>query len=74
MYLNNQVGGTPEQCIQKIEVIREMMGPDHMACIMKYGGMPIDVAEASMRLFAAEVLPAAQALPDPPLPVALASS
>jgi alkanesulfonate monooxygenase SsuD/methylene tetrahydromethanopterin reductase-like flavin-dependent oxidoreductase (luciferase family) len=74
MYLNNQVWGTPEQCLEKIDIIRQMMGPDHMACILKYGGMPIDTAEASMRLFAAEVLPAAKALPDPPLPLAVAAT
>ena len=68
MYLNNQVWGTPEQCLEKMETIRSMMGPDHFVCIMKYGGMPLDVAEANMRLFAAEVLPAVKQLPDPPLP------
>jgi len=50
------------------------MGPDHFVCVMKYGGMPLDVAEANMRLFATEVLPAAKALPDPPLPVTAAST
>ncbi|HZQ56874.1 MAG TPA: hypothetical protein VFA84_02490 [Acidimicrobiales bacterium] len=44
------------------------MGPDHFVCVMKYGGMPLDVAEANMRLFASEVLPAAKALPVPAAP------
>jgi hypothetical protein len=35
---------------------------------MKYGGMPLAEAEASMRLFAKEALPAVQALPVPPPP------
>jgi alkanesulfonate monooxygenase SsuD/methylene tetrahydromethanopterin reductase-like flavin-dependent oxidoreductase (luciferase family) len=74
MYLNNQVWGTPDQCVDKLETIRRMMGPDHFVCVMKYGGMPVDVAEASMRLFAAEVLPAAQQLPDPPAPTASGST
>ena len=52
MYLNNQVWGTPEQCIEKIARINDLMGPDHFVCIMRYGSMPIDRAEASMRLFA----------------------
>ena len=36
MYLNNQVWGTPEQCIEKIARINDLMGPDHFVCIM-YG-------------------------------------
>jgi alkanesulfonate monooxygenase SsuD/methylene tetrahydromethanopterin reductase-like flavin-dependent oxidoreductase (luciferase family) len=60
MYLNNQVWGTPEQCIAKIARINELMGPDHFVCIMRYGSMPIAHAEASMRLFAQEVLPVVQ--------------
>jgi alkanesulfonate monooxygenase SsuD/methylene tetrahydromethanopterin reductase-like flavin-dependent oxidoreductase (luciferase family) len=67
MYLNNQVWGTPAQCIEKLERINELMGPDHFVAVMKYGGMPVDAAEASMRLFAREVLPAAKALPEIPL-------
>jgi alkanesulfonate monooxygenase SsuD/methylene tetrahydromethanopterin reductase-like flavin-dependent oxidoreductase (luciferase family) len=68
MYLNNQVWGTPDECLEKLETIRRMMGPDHFVCVMKYGGMPRDEAEASMRLFAKEVLPAAKQLRDPPVP------
>jgi alkanesulfonate monooxygenase SsuD/methylene tetrahydromethanopterin reductase-like flavin-dependent oxidoreductase (luciferase family) len=63
MYVENQIWGTPEMCLEKLAKINEMMGPDHFVGIMRYGGMPFDEAEASMRLFAAEVLPAAQALP-----------
>jgi hypothetical protein len=43
------------------------MGPDHFVAVMKYGGMPLDLAEASMRLFAREVLPVVQAWPVAPL-------
>jgi hypothetical protein len=39
---------------------------------MKYGGMPYDAAEASMRLFAGEVLPVAQQMQEMPLPVSSA--
>jgi len=58
MYLNNQVWGTPEQCVAKIAEIERLMHPDHFVAVMKYGGMPLAQAEASMRLFAAEALPA----------------
>ncbi len=63
MYMDNQVWGTPEMCLEKLNAINDLMGPDHFVGVMRYGGMPIEEAEASMRLFAAEVLPAAQALP-----------
>ena len=68
MYLSNQVWGTPEACVTKIDRIRELMAPDHFVAVMKYGGMPLAEAEASMRLFAKEALPAVQALPVPPPP------
>jgi alkanesulfonate monooxygenase SsuD/methylene tetrahydromethanopterin reductase-like flavin-dependent oxidoreductase (luciferase family) len=68
MYLTNQVWGTPEQCIAKLEQINALMGPDHFVAVMKYGSMPLDRAEASMRLFAQEVLPVAQAMPLQPVP------
>ena len=50
--------------------IRELTGADHSGAVMKYGGMPLAEAEASMRPFAKEVLPALKALPPPPLPTA----
>ena len=68
MYLDNQVWGTPEQCLEKLSQINQLMGPDHLVAVMKYGGMPLDEAEASMRLFAREVLPVAQKLPEAPMP------
>ena len=38
--------------------------------IFKYGGMPIDVAEKSMQLFAREVLPALQDISPQPMQAA----
>jgi len=63
MYLNNQVWGTPEQCVAKIAEIERLMHPDHFVAVMKYGGMPLATAEASMRLFAAEALPGVKKIP-----------
>lgn len=63
MYLTNQVWGTPEQCVAKIAEIERLMHPDHFVAVMKYGGMPLAEAEASMRLFAAEALPAVKQIP-----------
>jgi hypothetical protein len=53
--------------VAKIERIRELMGPDHFVAVLKYGGKPLSEAEASMRLFAKEALPAVKALPVPRL-------
>jgi len=67
MYLGNQVWGTPEQCVAKIAEIERLMHPDHFVAVMKYGGMPLAEAEASLRLFAAEALPAVKRIPVAPL-------
>jgi alkanesulfonate monooxygenase SsuD/methylene tetrahydromethanopterin reductase-like flavin-dependent oxidoreductase (luciferase family) len=62
MYLDTQVWGTPEGCLERLGRINDIIGADHVICVMKYGGMPLDEAEASMRLFAREVLPTARGL------------
>ncbi|MGB5758242.1 MAG: LLM class flavin-dependent oxidoreductase [Acidimicrobiales bacterium] len=49
--------GTPEQIIENFRARRELIGPFELATCFRYGGIPIDQAEASMQLFAAEVLP-----------------
>jgi hypothetical protein len=67
MYLTNQVWGTPAQCVAKIAEIERLMHPDHFVAVMRYGGMPLAEAEASMRLFAAEALPAVKQIPVAPL-------
>ena len=53
-----QVWGTPEQCIEKIERVRQRVGNGSYVAVFGYGGMPYPEAEASMRLFAREVMPA----------------
>ena len=57
LFTNNQVHGTPEQILRRLERIREMAGPLHLNVSFSYGGMPFDYAERSMRLFSREVLP-----------------
>ena len=56
-FVNLQVTGTPEQCYQKVMDIHGYTGTDSLVAAFSYGGMPYDDAEASMRLFASEVLP-----------------
>jgi alkanesulfonate monooxygenase SsuD/methylene tetrahydromethanopterin reductase-like flavin-dependent oxidoreductase (luciferase family) len=62
MYMDNHVWGTPEQCIERLQRIVDVLHPDEFVCAFRYGDMPLDVAEASMRLFAEEVLPELQGI------------
>ena len=57
-FVNLQVWGTPEQCYQKIVDIHQQTGNDAFIGVFSYAGMPYTAAEASMRLFAREVMPA----------------
>jgi alkanesulfonate monooxygenase SsuD/methylene tetrahydromethanopterin reductase-like flavin-dependent oxidoreductase (luciferase family) len=61
--LANHVWGTPDQCIEKIRGISDAFHPEEYMLVMRYGDMPQDVSERSMKLFAREVLPAVQAMP-----------
>jgi alkanesulfonate monooxygenase SsuD/methylene tetrahydromethanopterin reductase-like flavin-dependent oxidoreductase (luciferase family) len=56
-FLNLQVWGTPEQCYEKIIDIQRRTGAEAYTGVFSYAGMPYDMAEANMRLFAAEVMP-----------------
>ena len=49
--------GTPEQVIAKYRARWELLGPFEAAPVFRFGGIPYDDAEASLRLFAADVLP-----------------
>lgn len=59
-FVNLQVWGTPQQCLEKIGWIRSQIGCDGYVGIFSYAGMPSEDAERSMRLFAAEVMPELQ--------------
>jgi alkanesulfonate monooxygenase SsuD/methylene tetrahydromethanopterin reductase-like flavin-dependent oxidoreductase (luciferase family) len=61
-FMNLQVWGTPQQCLDKILDIRGRVGNDTYIGVFGYAGMPIDDAEHSMRLFATAVLPELQRL------------
>jgi alkanesulfonate monooxygenase SsuD/methylene tetrahydromethanopterin reductase-like flavin-dependent oxidoreductase (luciferase family) len=61
-YLANHAWGTPDQCIEKLRGIAEAFHPEEFMLVFRYGSMPRDVAEKSIRLFAEEVLPAVHEL------------
>jgi alkanesulfonate monooxygenase SsuD/methylene tetrahydromethanopterin reductase-like flavin-dependent oxidoreductase (luciferase family) len=66
--VETHVWGTPDLCLEKIEGLAASFHPSKLVVQLRFGGMPADVAEQSMRLFAAEVLPAVHELAvEPPL-------
>src|SRR6266516_681827 len=56
-FLNLQVYGTPEQCYEKILDIQKRTAAEAFNGVFSYGGMPYEIAESSLRLFATEVMP-----------------
>jgi len=61
-YIGLQPGGTPEQVYEKTKTFCDVIGADSFVGVFRYGGMPVDVAEKSLRLFAREVMPELKAL------------
>lgn len=69
IYLQNNVWGTPAQCLEKLERINTMMGADEFVAVFSYGSMSVEKAEASMRLFAERVLPKVHSFTPADVPV-----
>jgi alkanesulfonate monooxygenase SsuD/methylene tetrahydromethanopterin reductase-like flavin-dependent oxidoreductase (luciferase family) len=61
-YVGLQPWGTPEQVYEKILTFNDMVGADSFIGVFRYGGMPVEDGERSMRLFAREVMPELQKL------------
>jgi alkanesulfonate monooxygenase SsuD/methylene tetrahydromethanopterin reductase-like flavin-dependent oxidoreductase (luciferase family) len=59
--------GTPEMCYEKLSQVNDKLAVEHLVVCLNFGAMPPDVAEANMRLFASEVLPALKKLPARPI-------
>jgi alkanesulfonate monooxygenase SsuD/methylene tetrahydromethanopterin reductase-like flavin-dependent oxidoreductase (luciferase family) len=57
MFMKATSWGTPDQILANLEARRELIGPFEYTTAFRYGGIPIEHAEASMRLFGEEVLP-----------------
>ncbi len=56
-FLKLQVWGTPEQCYERIVEFKQRTGAEAFTAVFSYGGMPHDLAERNMRMFAREVMP-----------------
>ncbi len=49
--------GTPDRILQRLEARRDLLGSFELATSFRFGGIPYEEAEASLRLFAKEVMP-----------------
>lgn len=61
LYVNNQIFGTPEQCIAQMNAVQEMAGPVTFNVSFSYAGLPYDQVKKQMKLFAERCLPRLQA-------------
>ena len=52
-----QAWGTPDQVFDKLVQVQRMTSAEELILNFRFGGMPVETAERSMRLFATEVLP-----------------
>lgn len=66
-FMELQVYGTPQQCYDRIKHIYEQSQCCASVNAFKFGGMPFDEAQASMRLFAKGVMPELRKLGNEPL-------
>jgi alkanesulfonate monooxygenase SsuD/methylene tetrahydromethanopterin reductase-like flavin-dependent oxidoreductase (luciferase family) len=66
-YVRLMPWGTPEQVLEKLARLRDLLGMAAMNPWFSYAGMPIEEAERNLRLFAREVLPVLQRWQTEPL-------
>ncbi|HWD57981.1 MAG TPA: LLM class flavin-dependent oxidoreductase [Stellaceae bacterium] len=59
-YVSIQIVGTPKDCLDQIAELRRCTGMDHLVTEFSFGGLPHEVAEVNMRLFADRVMPVLQ--------------
>ena len=56
-FLKAAVWGTPDRILRELEARRGVIGDFELNAAFRFGGIPYEKAEASLRLFAREVLP-----------------
>lgn len=56
-FLGLQIYGTPDQCYERIADFSGRLGAETFTGVFSYAGMPYDMAEQSLRLFASDVVP-----------------
>jgi len=66
-FVNLMPWGTPDQILAKFENMQTMIAMNALLPGFSYGGMPYDLAERNLRLFADKVLPELKSWDAPPL-------
>ena len=67
-YVELMPWGTPDQVLEKVARLRELLGIAAFNPSFNFGAMPVEVAERSVRTFATEVLPELHRWDAPPIP------
>lgn len=60
-FVDLQIWGTPDECLERIMDIRSKVGNETFNAVCSFSGMPYDVAESNLKLFASKVMPRLQA-------------
>ena len=61
-YIQSGIFGTPDQCIEKIQMFADVTGTDHIVMLHSIAGMSVKETESSLRLFSyKKVLPVVRA-------------
>ena len=59
-FMKAAVWGSPDRILRELEARRAVIGEFELNTAFRFGGIPYDVAEKSLRLFAKEVMPVLQ--------------
>jgi alkanesulfonate monooxygenase SsuD/methylene tetrahydromethanopterin reductase-like flavin-dependent oxidoreductase (luciferase family) len=66
-FIDKQIWGTPEQCLEKVRALQEASGARNISFQVQYGDVTNEVALANLRLFAKSALDKLHTIPsDPP--------
>ena len=49
--------GTPDRILRELETRREVIGQFELNAAFRFGGVPFDIAERGLKMFAKEILP-----------------
>jgi alkanesulfonate monooxygenase SsuD/methylene tetrahydromethanopterin reductase-like flavin-dependent oxidoreductase (luciferase family) len=63
-FIELQIWGTPDECLERIAAIQRKVGNDGFNAVCSFAGMTKEEGERNMRLFASEVMPRLKELPD----------
>jgi alkanesulfonate monooxygenase SsuD/methylene tetrahydromethanopterin reductase-like flavin-dependent oxidoreductase (luciferase family) len=72
-FAKNQVFGTPAQCLAQIREFYDGVNPEEFVFVMRFGGMPLDIAESNVRLIAKEIAPVVRSWQRRPADASLAA-